>query len=109
VVAVASVVHEQIAPQVSLQLAENVLRRRHLELTLLLDINELGNAILHDDCEALATSAHAEATRIQLEAQRLGVFTIAVGQHLDLEDFPQALITNTSLTAMQAIVSTPFA
>src|SRR2546423_5870942 len=69
---------------VSLQLAENVLRRRHLELTLVLDLNVLGNAILHDDREALATSAHAEATRIQLQAECLGVFAISVGEHQDL-------------------------
>src|ERR1700751_2985608 len=72
-----------------LQLPEDGLGRRHLQLTGLLDFDALGDSIAHDYREALATSPHAEAARIELQAERLGVLTIAVGEHQDL--IPDAL------------------
>ena len=57
--------------------------------------------------------SHAEARGVQFEPQRLDVLAVAVGQHQDLvadpAGLPQAFMTNTSLTAVHAIVSTPLA
>src|SRR5689334_8945682 len=69
---------------VLLELAEDVLGGGNLELSRGLDVHVFGDAVLHDDGEALPAGAHAIAARIELEAERLGVVAVTVGQHEDL-------------------------
>src|SRR5271156_4482306 len=68
----------------ALELFQDVVSGRHLELAGGLDVDVLSHAILDDDGEALAARSHAETRGVQFQPERLGVLAVAVGQHQDL-------------------------
>src|SRR3977135_2123592 len=68
----------------SLELAQDVFGRGHLELPWRLDVDVGGHAIARDDREALATRPHAIALGIQFQSKRPGVLAVAVREHHDL-------------------------
>src|ERR1700744_4048592 len=68
----------------ALELLQDVIGGRHLELARRLDIDMLSLAVLDDEGEALAARSHAEARSVQLQSERLGVLAVAVGEHQDL-------------------------
>ena len=97
-----------------LELAEHVLGRGDLELSGRLDVDVLRDAVLDDDarsaaracpCRTLGRPAPDPAPGHSRRCRPRASATLSP----TLEDLPQAFITNTSLTAMQAMVSTPLA
>ena len=101
----------QLTPR--LQVRQDILRRTDLEFHGRLDV-ELGNgAVFHHHGETLAPGAQAESGTVQFQSQgrvyvplpSASINTLSPAPALA----PQASITNMSFTAIQAMVSTPFA
>src|SRR5439155_20520834 len=66
------------------QLRQDRLRARHVEPRAGLDGEVLHASVLHDHRIALRAGAHAEAARVEPEADRLGELAVAVGEHAHL-------------------------
>src|SRR6185295_7978897 len=69
---------------VCLDLAEDVLGGGNFKLARRLDVHALRDPVVDEDRETLAARAHAEAAAVELEAERLSVVTIAIGEHQHL-------------------------
>ena len=63
---------------------ENCLGLAHLELSGRFHVDLRGDAVIHDDREALAAHAHSEARCIHFEAQRFGIVAITIRKHDDI-------------------------
>src|SRR5271170_518854 len=68
----------------ALELLEYVVGRGDFEFARRFNVHLGRNAVLDDDGEALAPHTHSEFGAVELQSQRLGVGTVAVGQHQDL-------------------------